>query len=240
VQSSVEGRTSRFIEYQEDITLDVANYTLDPGAAPRNKTGYAVSKETAFNIANIFNEVFPSFVTTNGSGTPRMRYGTLKSGPPQTRELHINPWLFPNNVTTHMERLARALTDTMRSRPESQEMIEGSAYEEETYIAVQWAWLTVPVGLLGTTLIFVAWTMFRTYKEKGNVGVWKNSAIATLLYGLPDGMQKQLKTPSTPGETPKSRAKELKVKLGPEMGWRASWFSPLVPKPQNQPPPGWI
>jgi hypothetical protein len=236
----VAGKQARYIEYLQPITLDVSNYTQDPAAAPRNTTGYQVSQKTAFNIANVFKDIFPSFVTANQSGVPLMRYATMKKELPHTKFVLRNPWLWPNNVTNHMERLAKALTDSMRSATETQDTIEGKAYEEETYIAVRWAWLTLPIGLLGFSLIFLVWTMFRTYKQSDNLGVWKTSAIATLLYGLPDDMQKKIKTPTAPGETPRSRAKELKVKLGPKMGWRASWFSPLTPKSQNQPPPGWI
>jgi hypothetical protein len=236
-----EGKNATYIEYTQSVNLDVSDYPQDPAAAPRNESGYQVDSETAFHVANIFSDIFPSFLTSNNTMRPLLRYATVKKEPPRLREILENPWLAPNNVTNHMERLARALTDAMRSTPASQDMIEGKTYELETYIEVRWGWLTLPVGLLGASLIFLAWTMFRTCRESDNLGVWKTSAIATLLYGLPDEMQKKVKTSNAPGETPRNKAKHLKVKLGPKMGWRASWFSNVsTPKPRTQAPPGWI
>lgn len=236
-----DGRNGTFIEYTQHINLDVSDYPQEPAAAPRNESGYRLNPSTAFNVANTFSKIFPSFLTTNNTVRALLRYDTAKKELPHLREVKRNPWVAPNNVTNHMERLARALTDAIRATPSSQDTIEGKTYELETYIEVRWAWLTLPVGLLGFSVIFLAWTMFRTYKESDNLGVWKTSAIATLLYGLPDEMQKKVKTSNAPGQTPKNHAKHLKVKLGPKTGWRASWFSNVsTPKPRTQAPPGWI
>jgi hypothetical protein len=138
-----------------------------------------------------------------------------------------------------MDRLATAMTNVIRSAP-SKEMISGQSFSREAYVSVRWEWLTLPIGLLLMSFIFLAATIFKSALEKDQLGVLKNSAILTLLYGVPDNMRTQLTRSSSRG-TPRAKAKELKVKLNPNMGWRVSGnlFSPLTPRPP-QPPPGWI
>jgi hypothetical protein len=121
-------------------------------------------------------------------------------------------------------------------------MIFGAAYSAENYVSVRWEWLTLPLGLLCISFIFLAATVTKSAVERDRVGVWKTSAYATLLYGLPDEMQQKITRSASTG-TPRAKAKELKVKLQPNHGWRVSGnlFSPFVPKPKpNLPPPGWI
>jgi hypothetical protein len=140
-----------------------------------------------------------------------------------------------------MERLATAMTNVIRSST-SRNMIFGAAYSAENYVSVRWEWLTLPLGLLCISFIFLAATVTKSAVERDRVGVWKTSAYATLLYGLPDEMQQKITRSASTG-TPRAKAKELKVKLQPNHGWRVSGnlFSPFVPKPKpNLPPPGWI
>ena len=140
-----------------------------------------------------------------------------------------------------MERLAQALTNVIRSSS-NKEMIPGAAYNKENYVSVRWQWLTLPIGLLCISFIFLAATVAKSAVERDRVGVWKTSAYATLLYGLPDDMQQKITRSGSTG-TPRAKAKELKVRLQPNQGWRVSGnlFSPFTSKPrQNLPPPGWI
>jgi hypothetical protein len=82
----------------------------------------------------------------------------------------------------------------------------------------------------------------KSSKERGHVGVWKTSALATLLYGLPDDLQQKITRHTSVG-TPITKAKKIRIKLLPEQGWRTSGnlFSSMTPKGmQQQPPPGWV
>jgi hypothetical protein len=144
-------------------------------------------------------------------------------------------------LTEHMRRLATSMTNVMRSSV-SKEMVPGRAFSRESYVDVRWQWLTLPLGLLFVALIFLAATIVKSAIERDRVGVFKTSAYATLLYGLPDEMQNKITRSGSIG-TPRSKAKELKVRLQPNQGWRVSgnMFSPFAPRPrQAQPPPGWI
>ncbi|KAI0608297.1 DUF3176 domain-containing protein [Pyrenophora tritici-repentis] len=222
------------VVYMQDINID--NVTTPDG---RKISGYGVSNRTAASVMQGFNDIFPSYTTVmDESDVPILRYKTTKDGPAWNRVLQYNPWL-QSNVSKHMDRFATAMTNVIRSAP-SKQMISGESFSREAYVSVRWEWLTLPIGLLFMSFIFLAATIFKSAMEKEQLGVLKNSAILTLLYGVPDNMRTQLTRSSSTG-TPRAKAKELKVKLNPNMGWRVSGnlFSPLTPRP-TQPPPGWI
>ncbi|KAF2676205.1 hypothetical protein K458DRAFT_424947 [Lentithecium fluviatile CBS 122367] len=221
-------------EYGRDIQL---NY---------NGTQYGASTEANVRATFIFDDYFPSvYLQSNESGVGFLRYKMQYSdGPPFLRNVSYNPFLAPNNVSHHMERLAAGLTNVLRSS-DQHVWVEGDVFSIETFVRVRWAWLSLPLGLLVFTLLFLVGTVIKSSLVKEHVGVWKTSAIATLLYGLPDEMQKKITAPAPGGvaQTPRAKAKELKVKMLPKMGWRLSGnlFSPFTPKiKQSQPPPGWI
>jgi hypothetical protein len=212
-----------------------------------NGTDYGASATANVRTTYIFDDYFPSvYLQSNESNVAYLRYKmTYDDGPPFLRNISYNPFLAPNNVTDHMARLAKGLTDSMRSS-DQQEWVNGDVFGVETFVHVRWEWLSLPVGLLVFTLLFLLGTIIKSSLVKEHVGVWKTSAIATLLYGLPDEMQKKI-TASAPDDakrTPRTKAKELKVRMQPKKGWRVSGnlLSPFTtPKvKQGQPPPGWI
>lgn len=156
---------------------------------------------------------------------------------PLEREFSIHPWSPSSDIAQHVDRLATVITNNMRQS--SSDAITGKAFSQETYVEVRWVWLILPLALLGLTLIFLLGTVIRTSIESDRVGVWKNSAIATLLYGLPDEMQHKISTSQGNG-TPRAKAKEMNVRMLSTKKWRISGhiLSPTVRK--SKPPPGWI
>ncbi|PVH93593.1 hypothetical protein DM02DRAFT_220969 [Periconia macrospinosa] len=237
VDVSSPGFNGTTIFYGENINIEA------PGINNSRSEVYGTSNLTASITTLTFDDVFPSFVTSqNSSAEIFMRYRTYQSGP-YSRQIAKNPWASPSNVTAHIERLAKALTNAVRSS-NSNVMVEGHAFNSENYVLVRWQWLSLPLGLLVLSALFLAATIIKTSKERERVGIWKTSALATLLYGLPDHYQERIANRSS-GGTPRAKAKELKVKLLPKKGWRVSGnlFSPVTPNPdikQNSPPPGWI
>ncbi|KAI4954882.1 hypothetical protein J4E86_006192 [Alternaria arbusti] len=242
VPVELEGENATMTIYADDINIT-------PPPSSRNLTTgvvfndtYHLSNTTASNVIIIFDDFFPSYYTAaTSTEKPMLRYKNFADGP-SMRKLAFNPLLAPNNITHHFERLATAMTNVVRSSDESKNMLGGKAYNQENYVSVRWEWLTLPIGLLLISLVFLSATVAKSAMERDRVGVWKTSAYATLLYGLPDEMQQRITRSSSTG-TPRAKAKELKVKLQPNQGWRVSGnlFSPFVAKPKpNLPPPGWI
>jgi hypothetical protein len=214
------------------------NITLRPyiGDSKADFT-FGVDNITVMNIIFLFDDIFPATYTAADADTPPVfRYNNYAAGP-ATRNMTFNPWQAPNDLHQHMERMAFSMTNTIRSST-SKQMILGKAYSQESYVEVRWQWLTLPIGLLCIAFIFLSATIAKSAAERDRVGVWKTSAYATLLYGLPDEMQKKITRSGSVG-TPRARAKEMKVRLQPNIGWRVSG-NLFTPKPKPQPPPGWI
>ncbi|KAF2866136.1 hypothetical protein BDV95DRAFT_456351, partial [Massariosphaeria phaeospora] len=211
------------------------NITVDPHApdGQGDISSYGVSNDTAFNVLIAFDNYLPSFATVKNNDTSAIwKYGTRDENP-VTREVTKNPWSAPTNVTDHMERLAMLMTNTIRMA--SEDAATGIAWAEETYVQVVWAWLSLPLVLLILTLVFLVATVVRTSKESDRLGVWKTSALATLLYGLPDDIQKEM-TDSQANGTPRTRAREMRVRMLPKKGWRVS-EKPVASRNKSEPPP---
>jgi hypothetical protein len=213
------------------------NITVDPHASDGqgNTSTFGLGNDTAVNIITIFDDFLPSFYTRpKNSSTIWLKHQTWDKTP-MLRENPKNPWAAPNNVTLHLETLATAMTNRLRQWGNNTAL--GKTFSEETYIEVRWEWLILPVIVLILALFFLLGTIWRTSAENGRVGVWKNSSIVTLLYGLPDELQWKLTASSHHHEKPQSRAKELKVRLLPTKKWRMSGYilSPTTDKPKSRP-----
>ncbi|KAL6712191.1 hypothetical protein ACN47E_000068 [Coniothyrium glycines] len=222
-----------YLTYVDNISI-----ITEDASRPDQLLEYSLDNNTAHAVIQSFVDIFPSYTTvSNQSSPPSMRYKTWKTGPAWTQLPDFNPWLAPNNVTRHMERLATALTNVVRSAPSRLEVM-GSAFDRETYIEVHWEWLIFPFALLVLSLVFLVATIIKTSKHTTEAGLWKNSAMPTLIYGLPKEAQTRLKPSST------SDTKKVRIQLLPNMGWRVSghaYRSPTLVAP-NAPRalPGWI
>jgi hypothetical protein len=223
------------IFYMQDI--NIAGATSDG----RNFSGFGTSNTTAFKTVQGFIDIFPSFTTmTTATSQNILRYKTWREGPAYNRQLEFNPWLTPN-VAGHLDRLAVAMTNVIRSAPSRVE-VRGEAFSKETYINVHWEWLAFPFALLLLSLIFLISTIVKTSKDVG-VGVWKTSAMPTLVYGLPQDVQKEIMSSRTNGtESLKpARAAKVRIKLLPDNGWRVSGQSTTLLKTNvHRGLPGWV
>jgi hypothetical protein len=243
-QVSLPWSTYRIPEENLTMTDYLENVTISAPSTGQNfsEYGWGVNNNTMLFTVQIFDRIFPAFTSIpSNSSDSILRWRTGHPTQVRTKLLDFNPWLLPNNITRHMERLSEAVTNVIRSSS-SGEYISGQAFDNEVYVEVRWGWLSLPVGLLFVSGVFLLATVVKSATEKGQVSIRKNSAIATLLYGLPDHYQKRLAKSNSKG-TPRARAKELKVRLSATRGWRASGdvFSPMTPKiPKNLPPPGWF
>jgi hypothetical protein len=204
---------------------------------------YEIDNLTHVLTLSIFDDIFPSTYTVVNStydADSMLRDEQYLTQKIITRNLTYNPFVY-DNVTEQMDNLAIALTNQMRSAPKNTEEITGPAFDLESYVDVRWAWLSLPLGLLAITFVFLVGTIIRSSTELEHVGVWKTSAIATLLYGLPDSMQQRI-TDSKGHGTPRAQAKEMRVKWLPKEGWRWSRNtvasnSPTSPTHRKSTPP---
>jgi hypothetical protein len=222
------------------------NISIYPPAVDREGQGYGVSNETMVDTVFSFDEIFPSLITVaDPTAKPFLKVRTSFVDRVMFRAFHFNPWLAPNNVTHHMERIANAMTDVVRSDVESNEFVPGQAFAPETYVEVKWAWLAFPLAMLTLCLMFLVATMIKTSRGTDeNIGVWKTSALPTLIYSLPQEMRHNLTTTSIWRSTSSGEAKKVKIRLMPNQGWRVSGqicTSPTQSRRANsRPPAGWL
>jgi hypothetical protein len=164
-------------DYLENVTI-----LAPPTTTNSLKHGWRVNNDTMLNTVVIFDRMFPAFTSvTNVSSDPILRWRTGDATLVRTKILDFNPGLLQNNITLHLERMAVAMTNTIRSSS-SGESVFGQAFDNEIYVEVRWAWLSLPPCLLLVSCIFLVSTVIKSATEKGQVSIRKNSAIATLLY----------------------------------------------------------
>lgn len=200
--------------------------TINPPSSPSDsqKYNWGLSNETMLNTVLVFDRMFPAFTTTTRNWTePRMRWRIGHPVDIRTTLFDFNPWLPPNNISAHMERMATAMTNSIRSVSRNDSFVVGEAFAEETYISVRWGWLAFPLAMLTFCIIFLTATILKTSKEsEGEIGNWKTSAMPTLIYGLPPDARQNLNTSSTWRSSNGKSTNKVKIRLMPTQGWRLS------------------
>lgn len=202
-------KVALYYDYSEDVYL-------------RGESGaqYFIDRQTHLLTINLYDDIFPStytLINSTNEDDARLHYKQYINQGIRTRNMPFNPFLY-SNISAHLDNYANKMTNLMRSSLSRAEMISGTAYGKGTFVNVRWEWLTLPLVLLGLSLFFLVSTVVRSSIEKDNVGVYKTSAMATLLYGLPDDMQKKLGK----SKVPREEASQVKVKWHPKAGWRMS------------------
>jgi hypothetical protein len=229
-----------FLDYTQNLTLHPPSPPPYSSDAVITNSIYQVKNYTQVNVLMFFDDFFPSsYTAANISARPFLRFKNYAIGP-FVQTLEYNPWQY-SNISRHMERMATALTNTIRSSV-SKTMLEGNAYQREPYILIQWEWLSFPLALLVLSLVFLVATIIRTSGDNAT-GIWKTSTMPTLIYSLPKETQSQFASPSTWGSG-KGAPRKTRIKLLPNMGWRMSGQSHLGGSPRlpsgERVPRGWI
>jgi len=225
------------VSYLQDIDINI-NTVNSEGLLE----SFGTRSQNHVSINAGFTDVFPSSTTAvNESAPPLFRYKTWMANSSWNQKLAFNPWLAPNNVSRHMDRWAVAMTNVIRSAS-SRSMLTGDAFTQETFIAIRWAWLAFPFTLLFFSLLFLILTIMKTLRD-GGIGVWKTSAMPTLIYSLPQDVQEGLSLSKVDSKLTKGEAEKVRIKLLPDLGWRVSGqcVSPtLKRRSEHQGPVGWI
>ena len=227
-----------FLVYTENVTISRPPTSIDDEEVISSDV-FGANNISASGPMATFYDFFPSVYTADTtSATPRLAYKYYEDGP-SVRPLEFSPWMAPNNLTHHIERLATAMTNGIRSSV-SKEMITGQAFFTEKYVTVRWGWLAFPLLLLVLTLLFLVSTIIKTSKDDN---IWKSSSLPTLIYSLPKEAQGKFSDSSTWSST--KETKKVRIRLQPKTGWRVSGQSQLVtspqlPRPAVHAPRGWI
>jgi hypothetical protein len=227
--------------YTKNITLTPQRHFHQSSQLVMSNDTYKISNYSQTNVMNYHDDLFPAFYTSANIDTkPALRYRNYADGP-TVRVMDWNPWEYPNNVTRHMERLAIAMTNMIRSSS-SKIMLEGESYQTEPYVSIQWGWLAFPLALLMLSLVFLICTIMKTSGD-GATGIWKTSAMPALIYSLPKETQSQFSS-SSAWNSENGTPKKTRITLLPNMGWRVSGHNYLSQSPRlpsgERVPRGWI
>jgi len=196
----------------------IANFSLTPPIQhpPSPVITYGLSNTTALQVLFLFDAILPSYLTSNVTTSQSFRYfNTLDDEGPRVRSFTFNPWLPPNNVSAHIGRLANAMTHSLRVNSNETNIIFGKAYVQQTFVKVRWGWVSLPVFLLIMSFIFLVATIAKSTSEQHEVGIWKNSALAVLLNGLDEPLQRRVGPLRKMGDV-RSVASKWRVKIFPD------------------------
>lgn len=178
---------------------------------------YGLANVTALEVLLLFDVILPSYITSNVTSTPLFRTfnAVYMGGPPRSRIAGNVGWAPPNNITTYVQRLADAMTHSVRANSNETVTAWGQALMGETYVHVRWEWIILPVLILFISLIFIVATVLKSSSEMKEVGIWKTSALAALMNGLDEPVQRRVGALTKMSDV-RTAAERLKVRIVPD------------------------
>ncbi|KAJ5062650.1 hypothetical protein J3E74DRAFT_265848 [Bipolaris maydis] len=228
------------VEYADDIGGTSIEFKSDvhilPPASNGRSKDFGINNSTFIDFVSVVDEIFPSMITVlNATEPPFIKIRTSFTTQIMYRSVSYSPWLSPNNITRHIQRMAQAMTNVMRSDVHSNELIIGTSFARETYIAVHWPWMAFPLLMLLLSIVFLVATMYKTSRDN-EIGVWKTSAMPTLMYGLPKHTQNDIMSSAVSRGIYRRGSRRVRIRLLPKQGWRVSGQMIAGPAP----PPGFF
>jgi hypothetical protein len=223
---SPDGNPWKFFDVQgSQIPRYQANFSLSlpPSVQPDSPINhFSVNNLTIVQTLLSLDQIAPSYLTASDVSTEaQLRWlngGQFFGAPPQSLPMPQDtfPWLPPNDVTAHVEKMATLMTIVMRNTPDGNalQMVNGTAWEERTYVLIHWPWAAFPFSLLGLSLAFLMATVAKSSHEEDQVGIWKNSMTAVLFNGLGEDVQKTAGPNRRTGEA-NAEARKIMVRLEP-------------------------
>ena len=211
-----------FVKTSKNAT--VASYQTGIRINPPNQ--HPVDANTTYGLTNIthlqsifvFDILLPSYLTSmpNQTDTPVYRYLNFPGDSSEQRVMSVNnPWSRPAGIPQHMDAMMTALSHAIRINSNQTEIITGAALIPETFVQVRWFWILLPVVLLMFTLVFIVATTVKSSSEQHEVGIWKTSALAVLLNGLDEPIQRHMGPLRSMRDVHEAAAR-LKIKIVPD------------------------
>ncbi|KAK6211377.1 acid phosphatase protein [Colletotrichum tabaci] len=124
-----------------------------------------------------------------------------------------NYYEYPAGIDMLMNDLATSVTVSFRSFNGTK--VTGVAHTVESYIHVEWSFLTLPLFTVLLTVLFLCASIYQTYRHKASL--WKSSVLATLVHGLDRSARERLEDLGGLREQQKE-AKTVKVQLDEDEG----------------------
>jgi len=158
--TGMDGTPDAVLEPSDDYSTSNHTYQIPAGSLANLKAWLDVSMQGSMNT---------SFSTVD-------------------RTQWVNDDIQALNKTTDWSFLMNALATSMTAyirnsgNPDAVTEVQGLAYQNETFVHVQWIWMALPGGLVAISTVFLCATMFRS--ERKRAMAWKSSSLALLFHGL--------------------------------------------------------
>ncbi|KAA8568008.1 hypothetical protein EYC84_008433 [Monilinia fructicola] len=130
------------------------------------------------------------------------------------------------NIATSMTNMVRQTDHTYSSMDRKLinkfTVANGTAWRDQTFVRVQWAWITAPMTLVLLSVIFVTITIVQSSMQTNKNGfqIWKSSSLSTLI-ALSDKLHKDVGGLHSLSETERSlNGKKASLARGSDGKWR--------------------
>jgi hypothetical protein len=157
-------------------TADFTSYDLCTGyVKDSGSADTAIGRNYTVKIADSFN---------TGQFLQNNLIGVVNSTTFQAFQYPMTRALYSRNdgdIPKTVRGIAQSMTSYVRQGPNST-ILQGHAMIAETYIHVQWAWLTLPLAIVVLGSVFLC-VCIAVSSEQSNI-VWKSSILAGLFHGL--------------------------------------------------------
>jgi len=210
----------------QDSDVYLSNFTLtlpDPHSFTGPDSSFGLHNESARAVWQFWTAIAPSTFLRPAANNP------VKSGPvlkyqwldPAIRLLEVTdpslPWDAPNNVTDQMAQAVMTANSVIRrnilSMRKQHDVAVGTTWQRLVLVHIRWEWITLPVALLVFSLFFLSSTMWKSSKDKQQIGIWKTSALAILFNGLGEDVQTFVGAGNKKMGYTREKAKDIQVHL---------------------------
>ncbi|KAH7364379.1 hypothetical protein BKA65DRAFT_491161 [Rhexocercosporidium sp. MPI-PUGE-AT-0058] len=222
----VNGKLSETVtsEIRNDTVVDTTNSMgkAEISITTPDNTSVFISEPAALGIQSWFTTLF-----TNGSASRNSDFqsldpdalvvvnltvgissGTTYFDSDIIQTFYWDYYEYNDGIPQAMNELATAMTVAFRSFKTVP--VYGEATSTQTYVRVQWVWITLPLFVVSATAVFLVLAMMST--SRSGTELWKGSALAMLFYGLDHATKVQFGTEGGFDEK-KRRMRDLKVYL---------------------------
>lgn len=209
----------------DDSNWYQANFSMtipDPHSFTGDTSTFGLGNITARKVWQSWGQIAPStFVRPNNSAPygDSFKISWLAESSPHLANMTdpVLPWTYPNNVTAHMADAVLAMNQMLRrntfSVAKRHDVCVGNAFKNIVFVDVRWQWITLPAALLLFALVFLVATIYKSSKDREQIGVWKTSALAILFNGLGDDVQGFVGPGNKRQGYVRRKARDIKVQL---------------------------
>ena len=209
-----------------DVSVYLANFSMtlpDPFSFTGSTSTFGLDNTTARKVWQVWAEIAPSSFTRPAESNPVKSGPVLKIAwelyPPHLVQVYTPnlPWDTPSNITAHMSEALTVMNQVVRRNTLSQrhrhDVAVGQSFRYVVLVNIRWQWITLPALLLLFALLFLLATVWRSSKDKQQIGVWKTSALAILFNGLGEDVQGFVGAGNKRMGYTREKAKDIKVQL---------------------------